>query len=887
MSGQRGKQPTIQPEDDKDGFPSLRKTPLNPNAFSVPLFPNVPLSSGMNSRLHYPVPDMLSDISPPFHAGSQAPGSPSIQKPDYELPLTIAGIEKQNVKWMGLDVGGSLAKVAYFAQPPVKKPDYLQQRYLDSTLNQLHLAKFDSSKLDECLKFIRRKGLSEIHATGGGSIVNKDRMKQVLTRTCKLVLEDEVKCVVKGANFLLKKVPNEVFKKSTDSESQRCTAENSLDCVFPINEPTCDPFPYLLVHIASGVSVVKVESETQFERVGSSTLGGSSFWGLGSLLTGAEDFGELCGLVEADQRIGTTYNIERIYGSDHKNISSSLERSPGSTPKFTHLVPNAEGAPQATQIPTSVKPDTCGDDLKLEDNVSRSELAMSLLRMISSDIAQLASLYALSQEIKRVYFTGYFLRSRPMSIHLLRSALHYWSKEQVEPHFFRHEGYLGAIGALSACVDADADTDEQKHFHMASWEENYACSALPDEPLGVQSHVAFDRIDCALVICPLLATPDIYVPDREDLVENGQAREYWLTTLWKSMDSVCAKAARSWPDMPHVTTKSNVAMLRYRQIIEYLWQHPSTFGPLSVRSLLDMREQCLVQCGFVDPFMKEKKQEVTEALSLLSTLVRGLDNQDVEERWNNLTLGILQGNVFDYGAQAVVNERREAQEQNIHFGFANVRDRIQMAKCVQGSRAAWISRMKDNAAPPYRRVAIFIDNCGFDLVLGVIPFARELLKCQQTSVILCANSRPALNDVTIEELKIISPQIAVVDQLWRQAVEEGRVELVDSGQGSPCLDLTRINSYTAETLADCDLLIIEGMGRAIHTNYLLSDAYEKRTSEYLRMRTDFTCDSIRAAVLKTPFVAESLGGRIYDYVFYFTEGQVRSKEDTEVKRSTR
>lgn len=243
----------------------------------------------------------------------------------------------------------------------------------------------------------------------------------------------------------------------------------------------------------------QVESETQFERVGSSTLGGSSFWGLGSLLTGAEDFGELCGLVEADQRIGTTYNIERIYGSDHKNISSSLERSPGSTPKFTHLVLNAEGTPQATQIPASVKPDTCGDDLKLEDNVSRSELAMSLLRMISSDIAQLASLYALSQEIKRVYFTGYFLRSRPMSIHLLRSALHYWSKEQVEPHFFRHEGYLGAIGALSACVDADADTDEQKHFHMASWEENYACSALPDEPLGVQSHVAFDRIDCALV----------------------------------------------------------------------------------------------------------------------------------------------------------------------------------------------------------------------------------------------------------------------------------------------------------------------------------------------------------------------------------------------------
>lgn len=77
----------------------------------------------------------------------------------------------------------------------------------------------------------------------------------------------------------------------------------------------------------------------------------------------------------------------------------------------------------------------------------------------------------------------------------------------------------------------------------------------------------------------------------------------------------------------------------------------STFGPLSVRSLLDMREQCLLQCGFVDPFMREKRQEVNEAIALLPALLETLDNQSVDDRWGNLTLGILQGqcmHTFNY-----------------------------------------------------------------------------------------------------------------------------------------------------------------------------------------------------------------------------------------------
>jgi len=42
--------------------------------------------------------------------------------------------------------------------------------------------------------------------------------------------------------------------------------------------------------------------------------------------------------------------------------------------------------------------------------------------------------------------------------------------------------------------------------------------------------------------------------------------------------------------------------------------------------------------------------------------------------------------------------------------------------------------------------------------------------------------------------------------------------VVPSGQGSPCLDLRRVSGELAEATVGTDLVIIEGMGRAIHTN---------------------------------------------------------------------
>lgn len=64
---------------------------------------------------------------------------------------------------------------------------------------------------------------------------------------CRVDKEDEMTCLIKGCNFVLRNIPHEafVYAKHADSEFR-----------FQTTQP--DIFPYLLVNIGSGVSIVKV-----------------------------------------------------------------------------------------------------------------------------------------------------------------------------------------------------------------------------------------------------------------------------------------------------------------------------------------------------------------------------------------------------------------------------------------------------------------------------------------------------------------------------------------------------------------------------------------------------------------------------------------------------
>ena len=64
-----------------------------------------------------------------------------------------------------------------------------------------------------------------------------------------------------------------------------------------------------------------------------------------------------------------------------------------------------------------------------------------------------------------------------------------------------------------------------------------------------------------------------------------------------------------------------------------------------------------------------------------------------------------------------------------------------------------------------------------------------------------------------------------------------------------------------------DLIVIEGMGRAIHTN----------------LEAQFKCDSLKLAVLKNRWLAKRFGGEMFSVVFKFETGGTSVKNDTAIR----
>jgi pantothenate kinase len=79
-------------------------------------------------------------------------------------------------------------------------------------------------------------------------------------------------------------------------------------------------FPYLVVNIGSGVSILKVSSSTRFERVSGSSLGGGTYWGLCRLLTSCSNFSEVLDKAEIGDSTSVDMLVKDIYGSGCKFI---------------------------------------------------------------------------------------------------------------------------------------------------------------------------------------------------------------------------------------------------------------------------------------------------------------------------------------------------------------------------------------------------------------------------------------------------------------------------------------------------------------------------------------------------------------------------------------
>ncbi|KAF3431253.1 hypothetical protein FNV43_RR25983 [Rhamnella rubrinervis] len=341
------------------------------------------------------------------------------------------------VSHLALDIGGSLIKLVYFSRNSEYSMKDKEEKSSNESLlvssgeknyplieGSLHFAKFETSKINDCLEFIQRNQLHLsgcerlgdtasdkciIKATGGGAYKFADLFKEKLG-IC-LDKEDEMDCLVAGANFLLKAVHQEAFTYM-DGQKEFVQIDHH------------DLYPYLLVNIGSGVSMIKVDGDGKFERVSGTNVGGGTFWGLGRLLTKCKNFDELLELSHQGNNRVIDMLVGDIYGGmDYTKIGLT-----------------------STTIASSFGK-AISDNKELED-YKPEDISRSLLRMISNNIGQISYLNALRFGLKRIFFGGFFIRGHAYTMDTISVAVNFWSKGDAKALFLRHEGFLGALGAF-------------------------------------------------------------------------------------------------------------------------------------------------------------------------------------------------------------------------------------------------------------------------------------------------------------------------------------------------------------------------------------------------------------------------------------------------------
>ncbi|XP_041968656.1 pantothenate kinase 3 isoform X2 [Aricia agestis] len=382
----------------------------------------------------------MADTAPP------APPPP----PDTDAPP---------MPWFGMDIGGTLTKLVYFEPRETNRRELDREtevlknirRYLtrnsaygktgrrDVHLQMdnvtirgrrgtLHFIRFPTSEVGAFLQLARSKGMAAlvntIYATGGGAYkFEEDFIKEVNMRLSKV---DELDALIAGVLYVDSMNPQECYYWAAPDDMRDADTPPYLEpCLSQYVRKPFDfsaPYPFLLVNIGSGVSMLVVNAPNDFYRVSGTSLGGGTFLGLCCLLAGCSSFEEAIALAADGDNTSVDKLIKDIYGGDYARFGLRADLVASS---FGHM---------------------CSAERRAR--VSRADLARATLVTITNNIGSIARLCASNERLERVVFCGNFLRVNPLSMKLLSYAMAYWSRGALKALFLEHEGYFGAVGCL-------------------------------------------------------------------------------------------------------------------------------------------------------------------------------------------------------------------------------------------------------------------------------------------------------------------------------------------------------------------------------------------------------------------------------------------------------
>lgn len=349
----------------------------------------------------------------------------------------------RHMPWFGLDIGGSLVKVVFFDPTEThsnerqvldktraylkssraygatgKRDEHLE---MPCTINghqgSLHFIRFATSQMPEFIKMAKDKGLADmiddVCATGGGAYKFDEEIKSHLN--INLRKSDELDSIIYGIHFIDKhNSARECYYLQDPLDDEKCHS---------VRYDFSQPYPYLVVNIGSGVSILAVYSPTSYSRISGSSIGGGTFEGLCCSLTQSQiSFDEAIRMAEAGSASKVDKLVKDIYGGDYEKFNLKGE-----------LVASSFGNMNNEQRRQQAKSE---------------DLARGALELVTQNIALIARLCAKDEQIDRVVFIGNFLRVNQLSMKLLAYAVDYWSQGDMKALFLEHEGYFGAVGCL-------------------------------------------------------------------------------------------------------------------------------------------------------------------------------------------------------------------------------------------------------------------------------------------------------------------------------------------------------------------------------------------------------------------------------------------------------
>ncbi len=345
----------------------------------------------------------------------------------------------------------------------------------------------------------------------------------------------------------------------------------------------------------------------------------------------------------------------------------------------------------------------------------------------------------------------------------------------------------------------------------------------------------------------LLRDPDNYQPIDWDLLADEAGRTHWLDHFEKHFAQTLQHAEETY-GRP-AAKKAEAAGDAFQEAIAKLREAPSGLpgGKLSIIELDRLRSRVLHEHEIPDPFLHIKSRENRKAMEIYPQVVHDLHVMGAEAKWLHLVECVFAGNIFDLGAMETLPLAEESVE------FITLAERAKPRPWLVDDYDALAELLVPAPPTPWGKAVVFVDNAGSDFVLGLMPLVRELA-LGGTQIMLAANEGPALNDMTVDETVEVVEELSLIDPDLAALIEGGMLDVISSGSDLPLLDLSDVSDELNEAATDADLVLLEGMGRAVESNF----------------DTPFTVDALRLAILKDAKVAERIGGGVYDCVCKYT-----------------